>query len=56
MAAMMEVRLCQSLRLGNINTKERGQQRNSLKEWTPGQSEGKDDLLLEIHCDQPKAK
>lgn len=56
MAAMMEVRLCQSLKLGNKNTKERDQQRNSLKEWTPRQCEGKDNLLLEPYCDQPRAK
>lgn len=56
MAAMMEVRLCQSLELGNMNKKERDQQRNSLKEWTPRQCEGKVDLLLELYCDQPRAK
>lgn len=56
MAAMMEVRLCQSLKLGNMNTKERDQQRNFLKEGTLRWCEGKDDLLLELYCDQPGAK
>lgn len=56
MAAMMEVRLCQSLKLGNMNTKERDQQKNFLKEWTLRWCEGNDDLLLELYCDQPRAK
>lgn len=52
----MEVRLCQSLKLENMNTKKRDQQRNSLKEWIPRQHEEKDGLLLELYCDQLGAK